>query len=1122
MPHDFAEPGDWIEGPFWNDPVQVVSIAPHYTHQYDVLTVYEPAKKQTQMVVFTEADWQQTHRVIRSRWENADFDGDPTAFRLAIEAYRLRLAHSIDPYAALNASRVDPLPHQFEAVYEHLLARPTVRALLAHDAGAGKTIMAGLLIKELKRRQGIRRVLIVAPAGLTTQWRRELLTKFGEDLTLIDRKYMQRHRLDALQVWRETDFAITSVDFARQKIFRAALESVEWDMVIVDEAHKMAAYRAPDYDRRTQAYSLGQVLSRHATHFLLMTATPHKGDPENYRFLVRLVNPHWGDALEFAGQAANPVVLRRTKEEMVKPDGSPLYPERIVAPMEYHLSPREGEVLEQLYKFVRARYAKAQAKNRLSAVFALITLERRFASSPYALRESLLRIRRQIEDRLERRLMASHESGDDANWLEWDELTEEERWEREERAEGEIAGLSEPRELQAELRQVNTLITNVEAILGQQQKLAELQRACEEWVGEKDEQLIIFTEFKDTLDYLRAALHEWGYTTTEIHGGMVLKDRRKAERDFWDGKAKILLATEAAGEGINLQCCSVMVNFDIPWNPGRLEQRMGRIHRYGQKATQVFIFNMIATNSMEGQVKQALLSKLQQMRGDLDGKVFDVVGSILSSEGSLRDVLTGIALGDANAVRDAENLIDRAAAQAQAALDAERQAVTMAQPLDVARFQQRQAEFRARRLSPEAAERFFREAIPFIGGTLHEFTVEVEDKAYAAFEVTLPGQLFPRRPNRLTVSFWGRVCTDDETDPNAVHFIAPGHWLLDGLLDKVIADAAPALDSGAVFFDIHPQDERPYLIWFVKSHIRDGLNRQVRDLLTAVAHQADQEEVRPVATEILHAFDMGDGSDRNDAIRRVKPFLSAQTEVIGQCVDRIFLPELMGQRSQQHQIIARDRDFLEQGLSALADELSDRALEAYAAGGDEEGNRQMERSANARDRLNNLRRELGLAEQLLMMAPDVLGVALVIPSPLPITVPSSGQPMMRQDREVEATAMARVMRYEREHGRTPRDVSAGNSWDIESTDHNGVITRYIEVKGRGPADANEVMLTEPEWEAAERLGILHWLYIVRIEDGMLWMIPNPYQRLQPRELKRFVVRIQDVLPYAEIVEWKHE
>ncbi len=579
--------GDWLEGPFWQGAVQVVSVQPRAGH--DLVTIALPDQGSAFTYVLTPADWEQVRRVAQADRSRITFSGDPVRFRLGIQAHRLRLAHAIDPYAALNASRIDPLPHQFEAVYQHLLARPVVRALLAHDAGAGKTIMAGMVIKELRRRQGARRILIVAPAGLTPQWRRELLTKFGEDFTIISREHMDRTGLDALEVWRQTDLAITSTDFARQKLLRAALESVEWDAVIVDEAHKLAAYRRPNGSiQKTQAYQLGETLSRHATHLLLMTATPHKGDPENYRLLINLLDPQWGEAAGYA-PGPNPMVLRRTKEEMRRPDGGKLYAERIVETLPYNLTRPEGDLLEQVHKFIRARYARAKAANRQGAAFALLTLERRLASSPQALRESLIRMRDAVQARLHRG-PAPAAAGDESAWDEWEELTEAERWEREAQAEVAAAELVETRQLRAELQQLEGLIGKAGAIAqhGQQEKIVELKKACDLWVGERGQQLIIFTEFKDTLDHLLGCLAQWGYTTTQIHGGMPVKARRQAEKTFWDGAAQVLVATEAAGEGINLQCCHVMVNFDIPWNPCRLEQRMGRIHRYGQQADLVF------------------------------------------------------------------------------------------------------------------------------------------------------------------------------------------------------------------------------------------------------------------------------------------------------------------------------------------------------------------------------------------------------------------------------------------------------------------------------------------------------------------------------------------------------
>lgn len=1134
-----VQAGDWLEGPFWHGAVQVVSVQSRAGH--DLVAVALPEQGATFTYVLAPADWEGVRRIAQTDRSRITFGGDPTRFRLGIQAHRLRLAHAIDPYAALNASRIDPLPHQFEAVYQHLLARPVVRGLLAHDAGAGKTIMAGMLLKELRRRQGARRILIVAPAGLAPQWRRELLTKFGEDFTVISREHMDRTGLDSLEVWRQTDLAIVSIDFARQKLLRAALESVEWDAVIVDEAHKLAAYRRPNGSiQRTQAYQLGEILSRHTTHFLLMTATPHKGDPENYRLLINLLDPQWGEAAGYA-PGPNPMVLRRAKEEMRRPDGGKLYAERIVETLPYNLTRPEGELLEQVQKFIRARYKRAQAANRQSAAFALLTLERRLASSPQALRESLGRMRDAVHARLQRTPAAAPATaGDEGAWEEWEELAEAERWEREAQAEVAAGELVEARQLRAELQHLEGLIGKAEAIVrhGQQEKIAELKKACDLWVGQRGQQLIIFTEFKDTLDHLLECLAAWGYTATQIHGEMPVKARRQAEKTFWDGVAQVLVATEAAGEGINLQCCHVMINFDIPWNPCRLEQRMGRIHRYGQQAPEVRVFNLVAGNTLEGQVQAALLDKQKQMRRDLGDKVFDVVGQVLWGQ-ELRAALERVALGEAAAVDEAVRIIDTADAAARAAIEAERGVTITADPLDVADFRRCQATFRAHRLSPEESENFFRLAVPFIGGALREFeirTSEVSETSKVsltrpAFEVALPADFCKGRPRKLTLSFWPAACSDDDSDPNGVFFIAPGHWLFEALLDRVMADCAPDLAAGAIYHDLRRPEGGPELVWFLRSQVRDGLNRTAADLLAAVRHRADQERVTPAPSEILDAFDevaVGKAADHGSVasdvgtgIRQAGPMLAAQAEIADQCVADLFLPELAGRRAAQQAALARDQRFLEAGLNALAEQLNAAALDAYSQGDADAGERLIRQGEAAQDRLKELRGQMARAGQLLLLAPEVVGVALVLPAPITVALPPGkeesvgGRPMHR-DPAVELAAMAAVMEYETRQGRFPRDVHVGHSWDIESDDAQGVTVRYIEVKGRGPEDADVVELTDPEWEAARRLGDQHWLYIVRLADDRVWPVRNPYAKLMPKEHRRWIVRIEDAERFVDM------
>jgi superfamily II DNA or RNA helicase len=1109
------KPGDWVEGPFWQDTVQVINIQPQ--NGYDIVTVFNRPLNLSKPYILTNEDWNKVHPISPANRISTSFEGSPLRFRLAMQAYRLKLAHAVDPYAGLNSSRIDPLPHQFEAVYQHLLARPVVRALLAHDAGAGKTIMAGLLIKELKRRQDVHRVLIVAPAALTIQWRRELITKFGEDFTVISREYMQDEKLDRLDVFRRTDLAITSLAFVRQREICRALESVEWDLVIVDEAHKLAAYRRNNSSvQKTLAYELGEVLSRRSRHFLLMTATPHKGDPENYRLLIRLLDPQWGDAAAYA-PGSNPMVLRRTKEEMRTPDGKPLYPARIVETIPYSLSHDEGDLLEQVYKFIRKRFEKAKSTNRQSAAFALMTLSRRLASSPYSLLRSLERIHQKAivkqyppSGEIETREMEE--------WGDWDELSDEEHQQIEQQSEEEAARL-------VDLKQLTVLIEKNRAlIVKSSQKIQELRKAVDLWVGERHRQIIVFTEFKDTLDELDRCIHEWGYTTTQIHGGMPMEDRRKAEKTFWEGKAQVLVATEAAGEGINLQCCNVMVNFDLPWNPTRLEQRMGRIHRYGQKESQVFIFNLLARNSMEDEVKETLLNKLNEMRKDLGDQVFDVVGNVLWGE-NLRSLLERVALGDAMAVKQAKQVIEEVEIPVRQAIEAEQEVSAFTLPLDIAGFQRLQAQFKANRLSPESAEAFLRDAVPFLGGTLHEFQVKAEDQKYPAFEMVLPLELVKGKQKRRKVSFWPEACSDDDIDPEGVLFIAPGSSLFDRLVDAVIQSCRQDLSQGAVFFDLQPESSSPYLVWFLHADVRDGLDRRAGEFLAALQHRADQEKVTLLPSEILDGFDdgfanevPGGSSGHMPVIQQVHPMLAGQDEVIDQSVTRFFLPQLNQIRPDQQEIYRRDYEFLHTGLTRFVEYLNDAALDAYSSGNESEANHLTDSVEIARLRLEELRTQMTCAANLALLEPEVVGVILVLPAPVPISGKPgtmSRTPSMHRDPLVEQAAMQKALDHEASHGRYPRNVSQGKSWDIESCDAMGRVVRYIEVKGRGPGEAEEVWLTGPEWEAARRLGDQHWLYIVRLEDVMLWMIRNPYLKLQPKELKRWIVKIEDAAPVAE-------
>ncbi|HZW29530.1 MAG TPA: helicase-related protein, partial [Isosphaeraceae bacterium] len=632
MTLDEIHVGSIVTGPLLPEPVEVLAIVP----LGDSIKLIGKGRK-TGLVrdpVLTPAQIAQ----LRGSPLRESFDGDPALFRLGIEAHRLGLAYEYDPYFSLSIARVDPLPHQLEAVYGYFLKLPRIRFLLADDPGAGKTIMAGLLLKELKARGLVRRTLVVAPANLTFQWQRELKDKFRESFEVIRGETLRTTY--GLNPWQDRDQVITSISWvSRIEDAKESLLRSHWDLVIVDEAHKMSAYAD---DKKTLAYRLGESLSGMTDHYLLMTATPHKGDPENFcRFLALLDRDVYANvkSLEEAmrrGEA--PFYLRRTKEDLVTfPDPDTgvvkkLFTERDVTTSTFELNEEEFDFYDALTRFVEDQSIRATADDSAAGravSFIMAMLQRRMASSVHAVRRSLERMKEKREEILEdpeayRRKRIERRIPED-----FDELPEDEQADLLDKLEQEVVSI-DPAVLREEIARLSALIVQAKHLECKDgTKIAKLRSVLTEHgiFDDRDMKLLVFTEHKDTLDYLvgdgkdgrpLGKLREWGLSVTQIHGGMKIGDRDTpgtriyAEREFKE-QAQVLAATEAAGEGINLQFCWFMINFDIPWNPVRLEQRMGRIHRYGQEHDCV-ILNFVAVNTNEGRVLAKLLERLREIR----------------------------------------------------------------------------------------------------------------------------------------------------------------------------------------------------------------------------------------------------------------------------------------------------------------------------------------------------------------------------------------------------------------------------------------------------------------------------------------------------------------------------
>jgi superfamily II DNA or RNA helicase len=818
-----------ISGPLFPEPVQVMM-----THDMGHLVKVIGKGVRTDKFYDPILDADQLSSITASP-EKEPFDGDPVRFRLGIEGMRLGLAYEYDPYFALSIARVDPLPHQLEAVYDYFLKLPRIRFLLADDPGAGKTIMAGLLIKELKIRGLVKRTLIVTPANLSFQWQREMKDKFRENFEVI--------RSDVLRAnygqnpWQEKNQVITSVSWvSRVDDAKESLLRSHWDLIIVDEAHKMSAYSA---DKKTLAYQLGESLSAMTDHYLLMTATPHKGNPENFCLFLSLLDKDvYGDvkSLEEAMTRQDaPFYLRRVKEALVSfPDPETgkvkaLFTKRIVKTSEFAIDTDEYELYDQLTTYVdnqSIRAARDDSARGRAVGFTMAMLQRRFASSIYAVRRSLERMKEKREHILEdpekyRQAQIARRLPED-----FEELPEEEQQEMIAELEDVVVSHS-PEVLREDIGELGALIRQAKVLEEKEQevKVRRLKALLTECGVFEDPnmKLLVFTEHKDTLDFLvgdgrdgrpMGKLREWNLTVTQIHGGMKIGDRDSpgtriyAEREFRE-TCQVLVATEAAGEGINLQFCWLMVNYDIPWNPVRLEQRMGRIHRYGQEKD-CLIFNFVTTNTREGRVLQKLFERIGQIEDDLDpnrtGKVFNVLGDVFPGnqlEKMLRDMYAHNNM--------TEELIKQRIVEQ---VDTERfKGITNStleglakRELNLSAILGKSAEARERRLVPEVIQDFFLQSAPIAGVTLTE-----PHRGQNVFRIgRVPRNLWPIG-ERLEPRFgrlgreYKQVVFDKENlkkEPLA-EWVTPGHPLFEAVREDVLESVRDDLARGAVFFDLN-------------------------------------------------------------------------------------------------------------------------------------------------------------------------------------------------------------------------------------------------------------------------------------------------------------------------------
>ena len=806
------------------------------------------------------------------------FDGDGALFRLVSEAQRIRLAHLFDPVLAVHTSIVDPLPHQITAVYESMLPRQPLRFLLADDPGAGKTIMAGLLIKELIARGDLQRCLIVCPGSLAEQWQDELFRRFHLPFEILTNDKLEAARTG--NWFLETNLVIARLDkLSRNEDVQQKLQAPDcrWDLVVCDEAHKMSATVFGGETKYTKRYRLGQLLSTLTRHFLLMSATPHNGKEADFQLFMALLD---GDRFEgryrdgVHTHDASDLMRRMVKEKLLKFDGTPLFPERIAHTVPYMLSPAESHLYKIVTDYVREEFNRADAlendKRAGTVGFALTILQRRLASSPEAIYQSLRRRRERLESRM-RELEVLQRGGQSAPVLAASvpAFDSEDVEDLDEAPDNEVAALEEEildqataarsiAELRIEIETLKGLEAHALAVRrsGTDTKWRELAGllteiftagATGQRVAEPDvpygagvipthtasprQKLVIFTEHRDTLNYLEqkiTTLLGRSGAVVIIHGGIGREERLKVQESFkHDPEVQVLLATDAAGEGINLQRAHLMVNYDLPWNPNRLEQRFGRIHRIGQ--TEVcHLWNLVADDTREGDVYRKLLEKLEQARQALGGQVFDVLGKLQFEGKSLRELLIeAIRHGEKPEVKAflttvLDNSLDHS--HFQQLLDEGALARDVMDVSQVRRIREDMERADARRLQPHYIESFFQEAFKRLGGTAKQRETRRYEVTFVPAGVRNRDRLIgtgePVLPRYERIAFEKSLVAPQGLPLAA--FVCPGHPLLDAVTDLTLERNRDLLKRGTILVDERDEGTRPRMLFYLEHAIQDA------------------------------------------------------------------------------------------------------------------------------------------------------------------------------------------------------------------------------------------------------------------------------------------------------------
>lgn len=1087
-----------IKGLIAGKAVKIIAVNPYGQDVYSLIYKDEQGTLGDQMVYRVDAN--RLSLVEEGRpWS---FDGDGENFRLAAEAFRIKLAHLFDPLLAVHTSDVEPLPHQITAVYESMLPRQPLRFLLADDPGAGKTIMAGLLIRELMLRGDVKRCLIISPGSLVDQWQDELDQKFGLTFDIFTKEMVETNVNGNPFADGKHNLLICRLDqLSRNENLQEKLENSEWDLVVFDEAHKLSASFQGNEVKRTKRFRLGELVGnpKVARHMLLMTATPHNGKEEDFQLFLSLLDSDrfYGKFRDGVHQVDTSDIMRRmVKEDLVRFDGTKLFPERIAYTSTYKLSDPEAALYEEVTKYVRDEMNRAENldKGRRGTVgFALTILQRRLASSPEAIYRSLERRRKNLEKRLaEQKLsvrgqqaLTSINGIPDIGDEDWDEFLDDKSGFEAEELEEQVVDLATAartiKELEAEifiLKKLEEQAFQVK-ISGKDKKWEELSNILLDEPEMRDangnrRKLIIFTEHRDTLSYLAERIRNLignDSAVAIIHGGTKREERKVIQEKFTQDKdVLILLATDAAGEGINLQRANLMVNYDLPWNPNRIEQRFGRIHRIGQ--TEVcHLWNLVAFETREGAVFQRLFDKLEVERETFQGRVFDVLGEVFSDTSLKSLLMEAIRYGDNPQVK--QRLFEKV----EGALDEkhlrqiiERNALAT-EHMDVNRLyavKEEMEKYQARKLQPHFIRSFFLEAFNRLNGQISQRETERYEINHVPASIRERDRIIGS--GQPVLRRYQRICFDkdkirQENKPMA-SFVCPGHPLLDSVIDLTLENHQNLLKRGTILVDPTDEGTEPRVMLIIDHSIREGnTDNQGQPFVISRRLQFIQIDSQMNVTNGGYAPYLDYRPAEGNEINAVKDLFNAdwvtknlENNAINFAANSL-VPEHLGEvKSRQERIVDTTLKAVKERLIKEINYWTHQAAQLQMQVS--VGNQPRMQPENARRRAEELtarlrERELDLEARrhVISNTPLVIGGALIIPQGLlnerlGTNTPDEFALDPEARKRVEKLAMQAVISYEESQGYRTEDVSAQKcGWDVTSHSNNGEI-RFLEVKGR--------------------------------------------------------------------------